>query len=88
MIRHLLLRALTALALCSVAVSSAVAAEPSFVLTFEESVRKEPFSGRVYVFTVKDGEEPRRGPDWFNPAPFLAKDVTDWKPGEPLMLSP
>ena len=67
--------------------SPAVAAPPSFVVTFDPAVRKEPYTGRVYVFTVKDGEEPRRGPDWFNPAPFFAKDVEDWKPGEPLKFS-
>lgn len=64
--------------------AAALAADPSFVLTFDPALRKEPFTGRVYVFTAPLGQEPREGPDWFHPAPFFAKDVTDWKPGEQL----
>ena len=41
-----------------------------------------PFTGRVLVMLTQGGGEPRRGPDWFNPQPFFAVDVKDWKPGE------
>lgn len=64
--------------------ASALAADPSFVLTFDPALRKQPFTGRVYIFTAPLGQEPRQGPDWFQPSPFFAKDVTDWKPGEQL----
>lgn len=64
--------------------ASALAATPSFVVTFDPAIHKRPFTGRVYVFTAPPGEEPRQGPDWFHPSPFFAKDVKDWKPGEPL----
>ncbi|HEX6987457.1 MAG TPA: hypothetical protein VF170_18910, partial [Planctomycetaceae bacterium] len=67
--------------------AAAVAAPPSFVVTFDPAVRQEPFTGRVYVFLSRESEEPRRGPDWFDPEPFVAKEVTGWKPGEPLTLS-
>jgi S-formylglutathione hydrolase FrmB len=85
--RLILRHSLATCLLVGVAASTAVAA-PSFVLTFDPAVRNEPFSGRVYVFFSQNGEEPRRGPDWFNPQPFIAKDVEHWKPGEPLTLSP
>lgn len=39
------------------------------------------------MFTSRSGE-PRQGPDWFNPEPFLARDVIDWRPGESLTITP
>jgi hypothetical protein len=33
-----------------------------------------------------DGDEPRKGPDWFRPEPFFAVDARNWKPGESLRL--
>ena len=45
---------------------------------------ERPISARVYVM-LTDGDstaEPRLGPDWFNPKPFFARDVDDWRPGE------
>lgn len=43
-----------------------------------------PISARVYVMLAPgDSEvEPRLGPNWFNPQPFFARDVEDWKPGQ------
>ncbi|MGC1273899.1 MAG: alpha/beta hydrolase-fold protein [Planctomycetaceae bacterium] len=67
--------------------SSPVAASPEFVVTFDPAVRNEPYTGRVYVFFSRENAEPRRGPDWFYPEPFFAKDVTGWQPGEPLTLA-
>lgn len=64
------------------------AAPPAFEVTFDRSVRSEPFTGRVYVFFSKKEQEPRRGPDWFTPEPFIAREVTDWKPGSTLVLHP
>ena len=42
---------------------------------------------RVYVFFSRMHEEPRQGPDWFEPEYFIGVDVNDWKPGMPLTLS-
>ncbi len=51
------------------------AAGPSIALTLDPALRSVPFTGRVYVFTGHPGEEPRSGPDWFDPSPFFSKDV-------------
>lgn len=61
-----------------------IGAAASFTVTFEQSVRDEPFTGRVYVFLSRENAEPRLGPNWFRPEPFFAKDVSNWQPGEPL----
>ena len=58
------------------------AEEWSFEVSFSEQVRKEPFSGRVYVIFTQANREPRQGPSWFRPELFAAKDVTGLKPGE------
>lgn len=65
----------------------AVGAEHEFHVAFPESIHAKPFTGRVYLFFSKDArKEPRFGPDWFRPEPFVALDVTDWKPGSPLTI--
>lgn len=56
-----------------------------FVLTYDERVCAGPFSGRVWVMTSQR-PEPRLGPNWFNPEPFLSLEVTNWKRGEPLRI--
>ena len=53
-----------------------------FEVRFSEDVRQEPLTGRVYVFFSKRSREPRRGPDWFRPGQFVARDVKNLKPGE------
>ena len=81
------------LALVSAAVALAAAraearaADWKFDVRFSESVRVEPFTGRAYLFFSRRHEEPRLGPDWFRPEPFVAMDVTGWKPGETLTFS-
>jgi hypothetical protein len=58
-----------------------------FRLTFDEAALEKPFTGRVFVLLSKS--EPRalpRGLNWFNPEPVFAKDMTGWKPGEPLTV--
>lgn len=84
---HVLLRISIALLVASPAAAAAFAA-PSFVLTFDETVHSKPFSGRVFVFFAQGNREPRLGPDWFHPQPFIAKDVQNWMPGVPLTLGP
>src|SRR5262249_50529186 len=71
----------------SFAASNASAGNYEFQVQFAEKVRSEPFTGRVYLFFEKSREfEPRRGPNWFRPAPFVALDVENWKPVEKLAI--
>jgi hypothetical protein len=59
----------------------------TFHLTFDQKVSAGPFTGRVFVMlSRKEGVEPRHGPNWFQPEPFFARDVRDWRPGEPLVI--
>ncbi|MBS0260446.1 MAG: enterochelin esterase [Planctomycetes bacterium] len=81
--------ALVIVALCySVALaSSARAGSHEFRIKFPDTVRSAPFTGRVYLFFTKGkNQEPRMGPNWFNPEPMLALDVENWKPNEPLAV--
>lgn len=82
------LRTLAAVWFCVVASSSfAVPAGPPEVrVRFHDEVRSEPFSGRVYVFFSRAGDEPRKGPDWFAPEPFAAINVKDLAPGEEVIF--
>ena len=58
-----------------------------FILSFDPSVSKSPFSGRVYIFLMpREFSGPPRGVSWFNPEPIFARDIKDWKPGESLIL--
>ncbi len=59
----------------------------SFTLTYDASIAGT-FTGRVYVMlrTTPD-REPRFGPAWRDPGVFFALDVTDWKPGKPLVFT-
>ena len=58
-----------------------------FHLTFDKKISAAPFTGRVLVVASK-GEIKDLPPrtSWFNPEPFFAWDVKDWKPGEMLVL--
>jgi hypothetical protein len=66
------------------------AAEPgqlAFRLTFDSAALDQPFTGRVFVMLTKSspGELPS-SISWSHPEPAFAKDVTGWKPGEPLLI--
>ncbi len=54
---------------------------------FSPQVHAKPYTGRVYLFFSKQDEQPRMGPNWFRPEPFVSRDVKDWKPGETLTFS-
>lgn len=54
---------------------------------FSPQVHAKPFSGRVYLFFSKRNPQPRLGPNWFRPEPFVSRDVENWKPGERLTFS-
>src|SRR5262245_29941815 len=76
------------LALAVVAlVATPADAQTRFRVSFAPEVQAEPFSGRIYVFFSLN-EEPRKGPNWFRPAPILAADVENLPPGEAVELSP
>lgn len=62
------------------------AANWTFRLRFPSKVHEGSYSGRVYVFLSEHEEEPRRGPHWFRPEPFLAVDVEDWHPDAELTI--
>src|SRR5436853_310483 len=82
-------RLFSLLALFLVLVSSAPAADPKleFQIIFDSKVSVAPFTGRVYVMLSKNKmNEPPGGPNWFRPEPFFARDVKDWRPGEPIVL--
>lgn len=73
----------------SLAASLAPAADWKFRIRMTPAVRQEPFTGRVYLFfNARNAAEPREGPDWFHPEPFVALDVESWNPAEPLSISP
>ena len=68
-------------------VDAVSAAGPAFEVTLSPAIRQEAYTGRVYVLTSRGVDEPRRGPDWFHPEPFLAKDVVNWRPGETVRIT-
>src|SRR5262245_45849632 len=58
-----------------------------FRLRFDAAALDAPFTGRVVVRLTKSspGELPS-SISWSRPEPVFAKDVTGWKPGEPLVI--
>jgi S-formylglutathione hydrolase FrmB len=68
--------------------SSLLAAGPlEFHLTFDKTAHGKPFTGRVYVMLFKAGTtDLQRGPSWFGPQPFFARDVKEWQPGAKLVI--
>jgi S-formylglutathione hydrolase FrmB len=66
--------------------SRAPAEDWRFAVKFSESIHKDPYTGRVYIFFQR-GSEPRRDTNWFVPGQFIARDVRDWKPGEELQFA-
>jgi S-formylglutathione hydrolase FrmB len=64
-----------------------LASDWSFALRFDESVRKEPYTGRVYLFFSRGNQEPRLGPNWFGPEPFTSKEVANLAPGKTVTLA-
>ena len=57
-----------------------------FRLSFPKEVRAEPYSGRVVLYFSQSRPQPRERLSWFNPEILVGRDVTDWKPGEPLVI--
>lgn len=80
------------LILCGTAALPLPAADWQFEIKFSPQIRRQAFTGRVYLFFTRDQRrEPRlaahgSAPDWFHPEPFLAVDIENWKPGERLTI--
>lgn len=54
---------------------------------FDPAVCDRPITGRLFLFcTTKGAGEPRFGPNWFDPQPFFAADVVDFRPGSTRVL--
>src|SRR4051812_41812747 len=61
----------------------------SFEITLAKDAAAAPCSGRLFVMLAQPGKgEPRFGPGWFDPQPFYAIDVKDWRPGTSRTLGP
>ncbi len=57
-----------------------------FRLSFAKEVRAEPYSGRVVLYLSQTRPQPRERLSWFKPEILIGRDVSDWKPGEPLVI--
>ena len=87
--RHIGGGALLAGAVAAALALRAFAAPPEFEITFDKSVRAEPYTGRVYVVTTtRPRQSPLDGVDWFDTQPFFAQEVENWAPGEVLRIDP
>lgn len=56
-------------------------------VTYSREIRETAYTGRVYLLFSERNREPRLGPDWFTPEPFVSLEVENWQPGEPLLIS-
>ena len=63
----------------------------SFVVTFDESLQREPAQGRVVVYLINKADgfgrrEPSDGPFFSKPQPMLSVDASGMQPGEPIVV--
>jgi pimeloyl-ACP methyl ester carboxylesterase len=60
----------------------------AFEVGYPSKLLSKPVTGRVYVMLGQGGSglEPRFGPNWFRPEPFLALDVKDWTRGQTIRI--
>ncbi|WP_437204786.1 alpha/beta hydrolase-fold protein [Planctomicrobium sp. SH664] len=94
MFRHIPLCLLRLLLVLSFGTMPALAADDrSFGVQSDPAVHSEPLTGQFFVFFSKvnrrgashgEAPEPRFGPSWFDPQPFLSLDVENWQPGTSL----
>lgn len=60
-----------------------------FVVSFPQSARATPLSGRILLFLSRtENGEPRNKVDWFDPDPMYAIDVTNLAPGTAVTFDP
>ncbi|MCH7987544.1 MAG: hypothetical protein IID46_00175 [Planctomycetes bacterium] len=69
--------------------ATATAADWKFDVKFTEAVRKEPFTGRVFLAFSRGFRDPRFQLQFFNfhPELILVKEMKNWKPGETATFS-
>lgn len=79
------MRRLACLLLCLV--SFPAYADLTFKVTYSESALAGPFSGRAVVYLSKRSQQPRNGPNWFNPEPIYSAKFERVKPGTPMVLT-
>lgn len=75
--RHLALRLALCLQCTFALLETARAQEWQFQVACDRSLINESYTGRVYLF-FSQRYEPRMGPGWFFPEPFVAIDVEAW----------
>lgn len=68
--------------------SVAAFAEVTFSAKYAPEAFSGPFSGRVVIYLSKNSNEPRFGPNWFNPEPTLSVKVGGIKPGQAIEIRP
>ena len=66
---------------------SLAAADFTLQVVLSDEITDEPYSGRVYIFFSRTRAEPRMEMKFVTSDPFIAQDVVNWKPGEPLAFS-
>src|SRR5687768_14134698 len=62
------------------------AGELRFSVSYPASVFAGPFTGRIVVYLSTKPDEPRTGPDWFDPEPMYAIDVRDLAADTPIVV--
>ena len=61
---------------------------PQFELSLGPELKKDSYTGRVYVFLTRRNDiEPRKPLRFLNAEPILAKDVSNLRPGQSISLS-
>ncbi len=76
--RHLVLHVAIGLLGSFTFLGTLAAQEWQLEIACDPTLIDEAYTGRVYVFFSRR-QEPRLGPGWFFPEPFLSLDVEDWE---------
>ena len=66
---------------------TAAAHATSFVVTFPATAFSGKFTGRVVLYLSESHNQPRFGPNWFNPEPMFSQAFKDIAPKEPMRFS-
>ena len=71
------------------AVSAVAQAQLKFSVVYSSEAYRGVFSGKVVVYLApaKSDDEPRFGPDWFNPSPMYSATFKGITPGQPMVIS-
>lgn len=72
--------------LCCSQEESSAAERPTFQIQFDKEVYPANYFGRVYLFFSERQKEPRFGPNWFAPEPFVSLEPNKLAPGKALTI--